>query len=71
MQTFLKKYFKLLALGVLSLVACVFVLFIILLIVEGFGVSEEATNKILDHRLLLVLLIFASMFMAYFSLYKK
>jgi hypothetical protein len=71
MQTFLKKYFKLLALGVLSLVACVFVLFIILLIVEGFGVSKEATNKILDHRLLLVLLIFASMFMAYFSLYKK
>ena len=71
MQTFLKKVFKLLALGVLSLVACVFVLFIIFLTMEGLGVSEGATNKILDHRLLLVLLVFASMFMAYFYLYKK
>ena len=70
MQTFL-KLFKLLALGVFSLLACVFILFTIFLIMEFFGVSEEATNEILDHRLLLVLLVFASMFIAYFYLYKK
>ena len=71
MQTFLKKIFKLLALGVLSLVACVLVLFIIFLIMQIFGVSDEETSEILDHRILLVLLVFASMVISYFYLYKR
>jgi hypothetical protein len=37
-----------------------------------FGVSgEEVSSNLLDHRILLILLAFASMLVSYFYLYKK
>ena len=70
MQTF-QKIFKWLTLAFISLVACVLVLFIIFLIMQIFGVSDEETSEILDHRILLILLVFASMVISYFYLYKR
>ena len=70
MQTF-QKIFKWLTLAFISLVACVLVLFIIFLIMQIFGVSDEGTSEILDHRILLILLVFVSMVISYFYLYKR
>ena len=41
-------------------------------IMDIFGVSgEEVSSNLLDHRILLILLAFASMLLSYFYLYKK
>ena len=48
------------------------VLFLIFFIMDIFGVSgEDVSNNVLDHRILLILLAFASMVISYFYLYKK
>jgi len=55
-----------------SLLTCILVLFLIFLVMDIFGVSEEgASNNLLDHRILLILLAFSSMVLSYFYLYKK
>ena len=39
---------------------------------DVFGVSgEDVSNNLLDHRILLIVLAFASMVVSYFYLYKK
>jgi len=71
MQLFL-KISKWLSLGVVSLLTCTLILFLIFLIMDIFGVSgEEVSSNLLDHRILLILLAFASMLVSYFYLYKK
>ena len=71
MQLFL-KISKWLLLGVVSLLTCILILFLIFLIMDIFGVSgEEVSSNLLDHRILLILLAFASMLVSYFYLYKK
>ena len=71
MQLFL-KISKWLILGVVSLLACILILFLIFLIMDIFGVSgEEVSSNLLDIRILLILLAFASMLLSYFYLYKK
>ncbi len=71
MQLFL-KISKGLILGVVSLLTCILILFLIFLIMDIFGVSgEEVSSNLLDHRILLILLAFASMLVSYFYLYKK
>ncbi|SVA42235.1 uncharacterized protein METZ01_LOCUS95089 [marine metagenome] len=71
MQLFL-KISKWLILGVVSLLTCILILFLIFLIMDIFGVSgEEVSSNLLDHRILLILLAFASMLVSYFYLYKK
>ena len=63
---------KWLILALISLLACTLVLFLIFLIMDIFGVSgEDVSNNLLDHRILLILLAFASMVVSYFYLYKK
>ena len=69
---FLYKIAKWLILALISLLACTLVLFLIFLIMDIFGVSgEDVSNNLLDHRILLILLAFASMALSYFYLYKK
>ena len=71
MQLFL-KISKWLLLGVVSLLTCILILFLIFLIMDIFGVSgEDVSSNLLDHRILLILLAFASMLVSYFYLYKK
>ena len=71
MQIFL-KISKWLTLGVVSLLTCILILFLIFLIMDIFGVSgEEVSSNLLDHRILLIVLAFASMLVSYFYLYKK
>ena len=69
---FLLRIAKWLILALISLLACTIVLFLIFLIMDIFGVSgEDVSNNLLDHRILLILLAFASMVVSYFYLYKK
>ena len=69
---FLLRIAKWLILALISLIACTLVLFLIFLIMDIFGVSgEDVSNNLLDHRILLILLAFASMVVSYFYLYKK
>ena len=69
---FLLRIAKWLILALISLIACTLVLFLIFLIMDVFGVSgEDVSNNLLDHRILLILLAFASMVVSYFYLYKK
>ena len=69
---FLYRMAKWLILALISLLACTLVLFLIFLIMDIFGVSgEDVSNNLLDHRILLILLAFASMVVSYFYLYKK
>jgi len=69
---FLYTIGKWLILALISLLACTIVLFLIFLIMDIFGVSgEDVSNNLLDHRILLILLAFASMVVSYFYLYKK
>ena len=69
---FLYKIAKWLILALVSLLACTFVLFLIFLIMDIFGVlGEDLSSNLLDHRILLVLLAFASMVVSYYYLYKK
>ena len=69
---FLYRMAKWLILALISLLACTLVLFLIFLIMDIFGVSgEDVSNNLLDHRILLILLAFASMLVSYFYLYKK
>ena len=69
---FLYTIAKWLILALISLLACTLVLFLIFLIMDIFGVSgEDVSNNLLDHRILLILLAFASMVVSYFYLYKK
>ena len=69
---FLLRIAKWLILALISLIACTLVLFVIFLIMDVFGVSgEDVSNNVLDHRILLILLAFASMVVSYFYLYKK
>ena len=69
---FLLRIAKWLILALISLIACTLVLFLIFLIMDVFGVSgEEVSNNLLDHRILLIVLAFASMVVSYFYLYKK
>ena len=71
MQLFL-KISKWLTLVVVSLLTCTLILFLIFFIMDIFGVSgEEVSSNLLDHRILLILLAFASMLVSYFYLYKK
>ena len=71
MQLFL-KISKWLLLGVVSLMTCILILFLIFLIMDIFGVSgEEVSSNLVDQRILLILLAFASMLVSYFYLYKK
>ncbi|HIA43308.1 MAG TPA: hypothetical protein EYN84_04060 [Gammaproteobacteria bacterium] len=71
MQIFL-KISKWLTLGVVSLLACALILFLIFFVMDIFGVSgKEVSTNLLDHRILLILLVFASMLVSYFCLYKK
>ena len=69
---FLTRIAKWITLALVSLLACTLVLFLIFLIMDIFGVSgEDVSNNLLDHRILLILLAFASMALSYFYLYKK
>ncbi|MFM1566040.1 MAG: hypothetical protein ACKJRP_03860 [SAR86 cluster bacterium] len=69
---FLTRIAKWIILALISLLACTLVLFLIFLIMDIFGVSgEDVSNNLLDHRILLILLAFASMLVSYFYLYKK
>ena len=69
---FLTRIGKWIILALISLLACILVLFLIFLIMDIFGVSgEDVSNNLLDHRILLILLAFASMLVSYFYLYKK
>ncbi|GIS76363.1 MAG: hypothetical protein CM1200mP12_20820 [Gammaproteobacteria bacterium] len=69
---FLTRIAKWIILALISLLACTLVLFLIFLIMDFFGVSgEDVSNNLLDHRILLILLAFASMVVSYFYLYKK
>jgi len=69
---FLLRIAKWLILALISLIACTLVLFLIFLIMDVFGVSgEDVSNNLLDHRILLIVLAFASMVVSYFYLYKK
>ena len=69
---FLTRIAKWIILALISLLACTLVLFLIFLIMDFFGVSgEDISNNLLDHRILLILLAFASMVVSYFYLYKK
>ena len=69
---FLTRIAKWIILALISLLACTLVLFLIFLIMDIFGVSgEDVSNNLLDHRILLILLAFASMVVSYFYLYKK
>ena len=69
---FLTRIAKWITLALISLLACILVLFLIFLIMDIFGVSgEEVSSNLLDHRILLILLAFASMLLSYFYLYKK
>ena len=69
---FLYRIAKWLILALISLLACTLVLFLIFLIMDVFGVSgEDVSNNLLDHRILLIVLAFASMVVSYFYLYKK
>jgi hypothetical protein len=69
---FLTRIAKWITLALISLLACILVLFLIFLIMDIFGVSgEDVSNNLLDHRILLILLAFASMLVSYFYLYKK
>ena len=69
---FLLRIAKWLILALISLIACTLVLFLIFLIMDIFGVSgEDVSNNLLDHRILLIVLAFASMVVSYFYLYKK
>ena len=71
MQLF-RKIGKWIILGVVSVLSCILILFLIFLIMDIFGVSgEEVSSNFLDHRILLILLAFASMLVSYFYLYKK
>ena len=72
LMQFLYRVAKWLILALISLLACTLVLFLIFLIMDIFGVSgEDVSNNLLDHRILLILLAFASMVVSYFYLYKK
>ena len=69
---FLTRIAKWIILALISLLACTLVLFLIFFIMAIFGVSgEDVSNNVLDHRILLILLAFASMALSYFYLYKK
>ena len=69
---FLLRIAKWLILALISLIACTLVLFLIFFIMDIFGVSgEDVSNKVLDHRILLILLAFASMVVSFFYLFKK
>ncbi|GIT33389.1 MAG: hypothetical protein Ct9H300mP3_09200 [Gammaproteobacteria bacterium] len=69
---FLTRIAKWITLALVSLLACTLVLFLIFLIMDIFGVSgEDVSNNLLDHRILLILLAFASMVVSYFYLYKN
>ena len=69
---FLLRIAKWLILALISLIACTLVLFLIFLIMDVFGVSgEDVSNNLLDHRILLIVLAFASMVVSYFYLYKR
>ena len=69
---FLTRIAKWIILALISLLACTLVLFLIFFIMDIFGVSgEDVSNNLLDHRILLILLAFASMVVSYFYLYKK
>jgi len=69
---FLTRIAKWITLALISLLACILVLFLIFLIMDIFGVSgEDVSSNLLDHRILLILLAFASMLVSYFYLYKK
>ena len=69
---FLTRIAKWIILALISLLACTLVLFLIFFIMDIFGVSgEDVSNNVLDHRILLILLAFASMVVSYFYLYKK
>ena len=69
---FLTRIAKWIILALISLLACTLVLFLIFFIMDIFGVSgEDVSNHVLDHRILLILLAFASMVISYFYLYKK
>ncbi|GIT61904.1 MAG: hypothetical protein Ct9H300mP20_17310 [Gammaproteobacteria bacterium] len=69
---FLTRIAKWIILALISLLACTLVLFLIFFIMDFFGVSgEDVSNNLLDHRILLILLAFASMVVSYFYLYKK
>ena len=69
---FLTRIAKWIILALISLLACTLVLFLIFFIMGIFGVSgEDVSNNVLDHRILLILLAFASMALSYFYLYKK
>ena len=72
LMQFLLRIAKWLILALISLIACTLVLFFIFLIMDIFGVSgEDVSNNLLDHRILLIVLAFASMVVSYFYLYKK
>ena len=72
LMQFLTRIAKWIILALISLLACTLVLFLIFLIMDIFGVSgEDVSNNLLDHRILLILLAFASMLVSYFYLYKK